>query len=282
MTTLQEAAMRDALEAAQKFCAKVEAGNARSTETYADMKRIRNSLIAALAQQVEQRPVAWAIFTDEGNARMWSTLQPHVQRLADAEGLSVTPLYTAAPAPVAQEPATDEFYTWWGEHPGLSKTQALREFSAPAPQPAVRSARAAFESSVRCGDMYEYESYTAGYEQGKYDEQMYQGPAPQPAQDGPEVGFGTMPPKFLANGTRFKTSKFPGGVCITGMPDELAGRWVALVAAEDNCHLQSAQPVAQPLHLSAHDIQVLWDSCDADWPQHYAFARAIEAAHGIK
>lgn len=38
-------------------------------------------------------PKAWAIFTPEGNARIWSTFQPHVQKLADAEGLTVTPLY---------------------------------------------------------------------------------------------------------------------------------------------------------------------------------------------
>jgi hypothetical protein len=38
-------------------------------------------------------PRAWAIFTPEGNARMWSTFQPHVQKLADAEGLTITPLY---------------------------------------------------------------------------------------------------------------------------------------------------------------------------------------------
>ena len=42
------------------------------------------------------RPRAWAIFVDNGNARMWSTLQPHVQKLADAEGLEVTRLYDQA------------------------------------------------------------------------------------------------------------------------------------------------------------------------------------------
>jgi hypothetical protein len=52
--------------------------------------------------------------------------------------------------------------------------------------------------------------------------------------------------KFLANGTRFKTSEFPYGVCINGLPKELSGRWVALVAAEDDCHLQLTAPPAQP------------------------------------
>ncbi len=42
------------------------------------------------------RPRVWAIFVDSGNVRMWSTLQPHVQKLADAEGLEVTPLYDQA------------------------------------------------------------------------------------------------------------------------------------------------------------------------------------------
>lgn len=42
------------------------------------------------------RPRAWAIFVDNGNARLWSTLQPHVQKLADAEGLTITPLYDQA------------------------------------------------------------------------------------------------------------------------------------------------------------------------------------------
>jgi hypothetical protein len=49
----------------------------------------------AVGSPVERgvRPRAWAIFVDSGNARMWTTLQPHVQKLADAEGLTVTPLY---------------------------------------------------------------------------------------------------------------------------------------------------------------------------------------------
>jgi hypothetical protein len=52
------------------------------------------------------------------------------------------------------------------------------------------------------------------------------------------------PVKFLANGTRFKTSEFPYGVCINGLPKELSGRWVALVAAEDDCRLQLTTPPA--------------------------------------
>lgn len=76
---------------------------------------------------------------------------------------------------------------------------------------------------------------------------VYDTPAPQPAQDDPEVGFGNIPTKFLANGTRFKLSFDTRGrvSSLWHFMDELDGRWVALVAAEDDCHLQSAQPVAQ-------------------------------------
>lgn len=52
------------------------------------------------------RPRAWAIFVDNEHARMWSTLQPHVQKLADAEGLTITPLYDST----ALEAARDEGY----------------------------------------------------------------------------------------------------------------------------------------------------------------------------
>lgn len=49
---------------------------------------------AGAAAQLAEMPKCWAIFTEDGNARMWSTFQPHVQKLADAEGLAVTELYT--------------------------------------------------------------------------------------------------------------------------------------------------------------------------------------------
>jgi hypothetical protein len=63
----------------------------------AEARRTIESL-NAVGSQVDRvvRPRAWAIFVDSGNARMWSTLQPHVQKLADAEGLQVTPLYDDA------------------------------------------------------------------------------------------------------------------------------------------------------------------------------------------
>ena len=114
-------------------------------------------------------------------------------------------------------------------------------------------------------------------------------PAPQPAQDVPEVGFGNIPTKFLANGTRFKLSfDMRGKVSsLWNFMDELDGRWVALVAAENDCHLQSAQPVAQP--LSDSEIEKLREKtfstynpyCPVDSKSMRKAVRAAEAAHGI-
>ena len=81
------------------------------TGDYVDLREFREKaapVITALQKalaQPQQEPVAWAIFTDAGNARMWSTFQPHLQKLADAEGLTITPLYTSPPA---RKPLTDE------------------------------------------------------------------------------------------------------------------------------------------------------------------------------
>ena len=72
------------------------------------------------------------------------------------------------------------------------------------------------------------------------------------------------PVKFLANGTRFKTSESPYGVCINGLPKELSGRWIALVAAEDNCHLKlTTPPAAQRTWVGLTDEQIheaCWES----------------------
>jgi hypothetical protein len=65
----------------------------------------------------------------------------------------------------------------------IAALRAERDRVVADPMPAVRSAQAAFESSVRCGNLYEYDSYVAGYEQGQYDESMYQGPPAQPASE---------------------------------------------------------------------------------------------------
>ena len=111
----------------------------------------------------------------------------------------------------------------------------------------------------------------------------------QTAQDVPETNFGNMQPKFLANGTRFKLSFDTRGKVssLWNFMDELDGRWVALVASEDDCHLQSAQPVAQP--LSDSEIEKLREKtfstynpyCPVDSKSMRKAVRAAEAAHGI-
>lgn len=51
----------------------------------------------------EQEPVAYAIFAENGNIRLWSTESQHVKRIAQEKGLSLVPLYAA---PVAQQHKT--------------------------------------------------------------------------------------------------------------------------------------------------------------------------------
>jgi hypothetical protein len=61
------------------------------------------------------------------------------------------------------------------------------------------------------------------------------------------------PVQFLANGVRFKLVNCgPNASGFVGFPKELAGRWVALVAAEDDCHLRlSAPKQAEPVQPSS-------------------------------
>lgn len=105
------------------------------------------------------------------------------------------------------------------------------------------------------------------------------------------------PVKFLAKGTRFKMAFFDSEedgcgnqgtyvTCFEGFEDELDGRWVALVAAEDDCHRRlDAPPPRKPLT----DEEIKKASLKAGMQEHYMgfhsgfvrFARAIERAHGI-
>jgi hypothetical protein len=58
-----------------------------------------------------------------------------------------------------------------------------------------------------------------------------------------------QPVAYLANGARFKVthdSRQSDGR-IYGLPSELNGRWVALVAADDDCHLKVTAPDVQPV-----------------------------------
>jgi hypothetical protein len=120
------------------------------------------------------------------------------------------------------------------------------------------------------------------------------------------------PVAFLANGARFKLSMDDEGkVNCFWNQKELDGRWVALVAAEDDCHLnlthppqrteqepqdwktppkddaplvkwakeQTIPPQRKP--LTDDQIYEMYNEPRSD-AEMLVFARAIEAAHGIK
>ena len=39
------------------------------------------------------KPVAWAIFAENGNIRIWSPANESIEKMAERDGLTVTPLY---------------------------------------------------------------------------------------------------------------------------------------------------------------------------------------------
>ena len=96
--------------------------------------------------------------------------------------------------------------------------------------------------------------------------------APQPAQQ-------QEPVAFLANGTRFKISydSRQSGGQIHGIPPELGGRWVAFVAADDDCHLKLTSPPAQRtwVGLSDEEKRQLFDR--EDYQGWLDYIKTIEA-----
>jgi hypothetical protein len=56
--------------------------------------------------------------------------------------------------------------------------------------------------------------------------------------------------QYLCNAIRFKVTVRNGEAMLPCLPDELGGRWVALVAAEDDCHLR-AQPDHSDMSMAA-------------------------------
>jgi len=94
--------------------------------------------------------------------------------------------------------------------------------------------------------------------------------------------------QFLCDATRFKVRQHEGDEAgrIYGLPSELNGRWVALVAADDDCHLKLAAPKAlEPLSREAVKALV----AEADYTHASAQSKAdfingirhSEKAHGI-
>lgn len=91
-------------------------------------------------------------------------------------------------------------------------------------------------------------------------------PAPQPAQE---------PVEYLCGGARYKTVVVDGQVIIQGLPDELNGKWVALVEATDDKHLKP-HPAPSWQGLSVYDILSI-DGLDCvDENDLISFARAVE------
>ena len=91
------------------------------------------------------------------------------------------------------------------------------------------------------------------------------------------------PVAFLANAMRFKLSfDSEGKVNCFWNQKELDGRWVALVAAEDDCHLKLTHPPQRTWAGLTDDeiIDVIYPLVMADMPDDatdYEIARAIEA-----
>jgi hypothetical protein len=89
--------------------------------------------------------------------------------------------------------------------------------------------------------------------------------------------------KFLADATRFKVRLTKHDCKINNLPRELGGRWVALVAAEDDSHLQltaAQRPVVEPHKwVGLTDEEIYAASKETYFAQKpvAAFARAIEA-----
>lgn len=54
---------------------------------------METTVIAQCPVDVSVGPVAWAVFADNGNIRIWSSASEPVRKLAEAEGLKLVPLY---------------------------------------------------------------------------------------------------------------------------------------------------------------------------------------------
>lgn len=87
------------------------------------------------------------------------------------------------------------------------------------------------------------------------------------------------PVAFLANATRFKVTLTERGCKITDLPSFLGGRWVALVAAENDCHLKlTAPPQRSWQGLTEEEIEAMEVCLSQGIAEGLTrFARAIEA-----
>jgi hypothetical protein len=100
-----------------------------------------------------------------------------------------------------------------------------------------------------------------------------------------EPDIGDTLDKFLCNGTRIKLNFNKAGnmTSLQNMAHDLQGRWVALVPAENDCHLKPRSPAPTIEPLTADEINTMWhdalkyaDPTSGD--AHIRLSRAIEAA----
>jgi len=88
------------------------------------------------------------------------------------------------------------------------------------------------------------------------------------------------PVKFLADGTRFKVTLTQRDCKLTNLPRELGGRWVAMVAAENDCHLAAAPQARKP--LTDDMICDLLKKGNPDDEEARLIRMGWDAAHGIE
>lgn len=84
----------------------------RTMSQYASLKDLqaaefteRTNVITALESELAQvvEPVAYAIFSETGNVRIWAAKQPHLKSMADSWGATLVSLYAAPQEPAAPD-----------------------------------------------------------------------------------------------------------------------------------------------------------------------------------
>lgn len=136
-------------------------------------------------------------------------------------------------------------------------TEGRKALAEQAPSTAVELQR--YEPEIWREDRIRMEPDSAG-DWVKFDDvaALLQSPADHIPDAGKMVAalpVGDMP--YLCNGTRFKVCYTSQGGGVINVPQsELAGRWVALVAADDDCHLAAArpQPASEQASVSGYKL----------------------------
>jgi hypothetical protein len=145
--------------------------------------------------------------------------------------------------------------------PAQPATEESSAVAAPAQEP-MRGWWAHTNPETGLIDVVGYQLTQADKAHGWIEQEIYTAPPAQPATEESSAvqPAPVQPVAFLADGVRFKISydSRQSGGQIHGIHPGLGGRWVAFVAAEDDCHLKLATPPAQPAvpdALTSADIQ---------------------------